>query len=117
MKTRFKAGDRVDVLIKDVEIDEQYEDGSVTITTELNGRPRFWQMPPQAAVKVADPKGWPPEIGDLWQDAKGNLWFAIESGPVTRLMRTDGVHTPPSHALEDHGPLSLVRRVSEEPPF
>jgi hypothetical protein len=55
--------------------------------------------------------GWPPRAGDVWRDAQGDDWHAIDTkfGVQMRLDGTAGYNAP-WHVLHNYGPLQLVKR-------
>lgn len=108
--TAFKPGDLVDISIKGVRI---------AGTNALTGAPTVededgdeWPMPPQAAVERAVPAGWPPQVGDLWRDGEGELWFCRVDQQVPYLMASsDRYHgAAPEIVADTRSPMTLVHR-------
>lgn len=71
---------------------------------------------PAITVERVAPAEWPPQIGDLWRDSYGNLWF-ISRDPTSmsgRLLgRTAGGTRwtdDMQQLIDDHAPLTIVHR-------
>lgn len=90
--------------------------GSFLLTTAEGKRIRG-TLGPHATFELALPENWPPQLGDLWRDKQGDLWFCVRNqiapdGDDYALVNPDGDDEWASALLrnEMRGPLALVRR-------
>lgn len=109
----FQTGEIVDVTIKGVPVDAVHADGTPDIIAEdSDGLATVWALPPQAKVERVAPAEWPPELGDLWRDRLGSVWFAL--GRRVLMVPGDPVGDlggyEPDKVLAKVGPLALVHR-------
>ncbi|MFD1940563.1 hypothetical protein ACFSKW_54830 [Nonomuraea mangrovi] len=73
-------------------------------------------------VETAPPAEWPPQVGDLWRDRDGDLWFGVDvrdyddpSTPVVELVHAHGGPSRnPAEVNREFGPFTLVRREQTE---
>jgi len=73
------------------------------------------------------PDGWPPLIGDIWEDNAGNRWVCTAldgNGPYPMMVcLARSAHGYPEYVWSRHGPMTKVAMVAinkytdEEPPF
>ncbi|WP_119728375.1 hypothetical protein [Thermomonospora amylolytica] len=114
--TRFQPGEIVNITIKGVRIARPRSATAVTITDEHGVT---YQMPPQAAVEPVAPAEWPPQVGDVWRDHEGDLWFTQElleenGSQVVFAPAQSGEYghsdADPDDALRRYGPMTLVYR-------
>lgn len=117
MASEYMVGEVVDIAIKGVRIVSEDEHGCVTIAADG----LHWLMPPQAAIERVAPVEWPPQLGDLWRDRDGDLWFASigydkdDAEHITlcstRPKSLDGSGlVAVDRVLRQYGPLMLIHR-------
>ncbi|MCW2918556.1 MAG: hypothetical protein JWN52_6624 [Actinomycetia bacterium] len=69
--------------------------------------------------ELAVPADWPPQLGDLWREVDGALWFAQSLGGsqmslIPAQVRGEIDQALPAYVLETFGPLILVHRDTRE---
>lgn len=120
--TELARGDLVDITIKRVRV----RDATHIHVTVEDEHGHIYKMPPQAAIERVAPADWPPQPGDLWrEDGTRGLWFvfrdpsAFDASPSgMRAREADGDRwTDDALNLLDTGPLTLIHRDHERPPF
>lgn len=118
----FQVNERVDVLLKDVRIHRiNGKEMTVAVGYEVVTFNLGYE---EVDVTRVCPAEWPPQQGDLWEDATGVRWFAIRWSTGTLAMHPDGDARDGSSQLlnecsvesllEERADLRLVtRRVSD----
>ncbi|WP_055477657.1 hypothetical protein [Sphaerimonospora mesophila] len=121
--SEIKIGTIVDITIKGVRVLARHSDGAVVV--KCDDDKGGWAMPPQAAITPVAPAEFPPQLGDLWRDRDGDLWFAITAydmdgdayvafcSPQRKSVDDWGEHGV-YHVAEHYGPLALVHREDGE---
>jgi hypothetical protein len=110
----FKEGQRVKVEFEGVILDTYSYDGCVKLLDD-GAKEDGWNHyvylnSPAVKVTLADPKDWPPQVGDIWE-AEGREYFIQESMSRGMVIRPDDtMHTALSvEGLKRLSPV-LVRR-------
>ena len=108
----FVVGDRVDVHIRGAVVSEA---GRVMLRVE-SGPDDYIHFAPSVDITVekSAPKGWPPQVGDIWADKDGDEWVATSQEPdsAVRLYLVDYDRSSLRSAdeLSDLQPMRLLRR-------
>ncbi|MFG2054798.1 hypothetical protein ACGFI9_12275 [Micromonospora sp. NPDC048930] len=130
----FVAGDQVNVTIRFAEVKSPPAAGWLTV--RFGGLDHELPLSDEdVAVERVAPAEWPPEVGDLWRDADGDLWFATVKAARTgddgrvfegaRLVMSPARETPnlyreqrisPNDLLSNLGPVALVHREPQPEP-
>lgn len=86
-----------------------------------DGEPRELWLPGGTEVdivRVASPQ-WPPQQGDVWEDASGQEWFAVRSpagDEVKLVLDSTAGGTVPEWVAQTYGPMALSRRRDDVQP-
>lgn len=113
MSARFAEGEIVDITIKGARVaatDEQL----LQIDLAGGGYKHWLPLAPSVTVTHRAPAEWPPQPGDVWQDADGAEWFTTARHDSVWMV-TDGDSDSADNLLRDSGPLTLVRRKGWSP--
>lgn len=68
---------------------------------------------------LAEEGMWPPRLGDVWQDKRGDRWLAVPGEQLLHMANRNGA-APYAEIWRLFGPLTIVRRTEaheEEVPF
>lgn len=137
MGEQFIAGEYVDITARNVKVVNTFQDTPLNTTTrtvlvfklpgEDTERDRSYTVPIYGDVTVerVAPAEWPPQPGDLWRDAGGELWFAYvihreHSSYVEMRCEDTSKGLPPfgddgvDGVNKRYGPMTLVRRESRD---
>ena len=117
MSARYEVGELVDVLIRNGRI---VEADATSVMVEAKDMDAMWLDLNAVQVTRVAPKEWPPQTGDVWEDAAGDQWFARTHPDVdgVSLSSMDGRKFSGWDAvtiLEAHGPMRLVYRRGWSP--
>lgn len=135
----FRDGEIVDVAIKGARVVNSYptrrdhEDTGLVLVVQLtddtgalaDGRSVAVNLKsPGVSVTRVAPAEWPPQVGDLWRDRDGDLWFGcvyydIHNDTHVTLSPARAKHTQAwgeggaEAARQEYGPLTLVHREQQ----
>jgi len=117
----YAAGELVDITIRGARVLPCDVDGvlAAEYTIRLPAHEGAWRRvsvcteSDTVTVERVAPAEWPPQIGDLWRDRAGNLWFDTPNSPYADnhwLIGSTGQGDHASSLLKLNGPLTLVHR-------
>lgn len=117
----FQVGEIVDITIKGARFVSTYEH----FTRWQDGDGVVFSVTGQALITRVAPADWPPQLGDLWRDREGDLWFGFpgferDGGPYVNLRSSrdkslDGWGAEVAHyVIAKFGPLTLVHREKQD---
>jgi hypothetical protein len=108
----YKPGDRVRVTVEGVASVASGNVMHVSYETPSGSTAGVTVVPSAAAVsvEVLGPVEWPPQRGDLWRDAQGDLWWAVQRGDKVLLTFSGDTASPADYVMRDCGPVTLAYR-------
>ncbi|MER7002243.1 hypothetical protein ABT297_04230 [Dactylosporangium sp. NPDC000555] len=120
MTARYEVGELVNLEFRAVPV-VRFDERHLTCALPEDGGQLVMPLDhPGLTVTRVAPREWPPQPGDIWEDARGEQWFARShpeiDGPA--LAHVDAVRNSEWDAgtiLDAHGPMRLAYRKGWTP--
>lgn len=116
MSARFQPGELIDLTIRGARVsDKHVQDKYLFLSV---GEETFHlpvRLLARANVQRVAPAEWPPQVGDVWEDATGVQWFTRYYEGEPYFVSTAGGHDDASGVLDSVGPMTLVYRKGWTP--
>jgi len=118
--SEFKPGELIDVTMRSLRIESINDVGVAQCSLPGHAwRPTINLRAEGVEIERVAPEEWPPCHGDLWRDAKGELWAGMlvpleDDGPYVFLVpliasMNRSTHDP-GDVLQGYGPVALLHR-------
>ena len=112
MSARFEVGELVDLAIRGARVVDMAGQGfAPLLALDVDGERLEVALSASLTVTRVAPKEWPPQSGDLWEDAHDGSWWAgpdDEGGVYLRSQK--GGTDYPDWVLNNYGPMRLAYR-------